>query len=200
MPMMSPAEQAGVASPFDDPAVGETVVLLKTGDVANSYAVGDDLEPRTISTAQLIGAIECKPETPAAPLPANTNERVMAAFDRFTLESHNILGRSRRPSSDTRVRRYLSRQLNITREQHRNDSDELRRIELLRRIFLDHLPPRVMGALRDIRELQVQGDALVRRLEALRATYRLNPPDEEDEGAPEEVQVTRIVCSDGLVP
>ena len=110
-----------------------------------------------------------------------------------------MLGRSRRPSSDTRVRRYLSRQLNITREQHRNDSDELRRIELLRRIFLDHLPPRVVGALRDIRELQVQGDALVRRLEALRATYRLNPPDEEDEGAPEEVQVTRIVCSDGLV-
>ena len=200
MPMMSPEDQVGVASPFDSPIIGESVVLLKTGDVASAYAVGDDLNSRSISAAQFIQTVQCEPDTPGSPLPENTNDRVMAAFDQFTIESRAALGRSRRPSSDTRVRRYISRQLNIAREQYRNDSDELRRIELLRRIFPDHVTPRVIAALREAMELRVEGAALIRRLEALRARYRLSPPDEDgDSAGSEEAKVIRIVCSDGLV-
>ena len=79
-----------------------------------------------------------------------------------------------------------------------DDRDELRRIEVLGRIFLDHLPPRVAAALRDIRDLQLEGEVLIRRLEALRSTYRLNPTEEDDEGDYQEPEITRIVCSDGL--
>jgi len=199
MPMMSPGQQADVESPFDDPKPGETIALLSSDGVTRSYAVGDALEPRAISPAQLIAATKCEPDTPAAPLPENTNGRVMAAFDSFKSESQRTLGRARRPTTDTRVRRYLSRQLSIAREQHKNDPDELRRIEVLRRIFLDHLPDRVVGALRDIRDLRLEGDVLVRRLEGLRHLYRLNPPDEDETPAAPSAEVIRIVCSDGFV-
>ena len=198
MPMMSPAAQTGASSPFDHPTAGETLVLLGSGSVSSAYAVSDHLEVRAITPAQLLAAVECGLDTPVRSLPANTNERVMAAFEAFKGEASRRLGKARRPGADSRIRRYLSRQLNVAREQFRDDRDELRRIEVLRRIFSDHLPPRVAGALRDIRDLQLEGEVLIRRLEALRATYRLNPPDEDDEGDYQEPEVIRIVCSDGL--
>ena len=198
MPMMSPAAQTGVTSQFDDPKSGETLVLIGTVDVTSAYAVGSDKRPRLINPAQFIAASECEPDTQAAQLPADTNERVMAAFEAFKVEASRRLGKARRPRTDSRIRRYLSKQLGIAREQFKDDRDELRRIEVLRRIFLDYLPPRVATALRDIRDLQLEGAVLIRRLEALRSTYRLNPPDEGDEEAYEEPQVIRIVCSDGL--
>jgi hypothetical protein len=199
IPLISPSEQVGATSPFDDPKPGETLVLMNEAGVTDCYAVGDDCEPRSISPAQLVGAMECTPETPAAPLPEKTNERVMLAFDTFKAEAQRKLGRARRPGGDSRTRRYLSRQLNIAREQFKNDIDEVRRIEVLRQIFLDQLPPRVLAALRDIRELHLEGAGLIRRLEALRLTYRLNPPDEgEGDPSSQEPQVIRIVCSEGL--
>jgi hypothetical protein len=197
MPMMSPAAQTGAVSPFDDPTADETLVLLSSGGVSSAYAVSNQLEVRTITPAQLLAAAECRPDTPGRPLPANTNERVMAAFEMFKGEVRGRLGRARRPGADSRVRRYLSRQLNMAREQFADDQEELSRIQVLRRIFLDSLPTRVVEALQDIRDVQLEGEALIRRLEALRARYRLNPP-EEDEAEDLEPQVIRIVCSDGL--
>ncbi len=197
MPLMSPAAQAGIASPFDGPKPGETVVLLSTGGVTDAYAVGDDLAPRKITSGQIIAAVECKPDTPARPLPPKTNERVMATFGQFKEESRSHLGRARRTTSDTRLRRYLSKQLNLLRAHYKDDPTKLRRVDTLRLIFLDHLPPRVEAALRDVRDLGLEGDVLVRRLEALRERYRLSPPDPE-EAREQEPEVIRIVCSDGL--
>ncbi len=198
MPLMSPAEQAGVASPFDGPKPDETVVLLSTGGVTDAYAVGDDLAPRKITAGQLIAAVECSPDTSAHPLPPKTNARVMAAFGQFNEESRSHLGRARRPASDTRLRRYLSKQLNLLRAQYKDNPTELRRVDTLRLIFLDHLPPRVEAALHDVRDLGLEGDAIVRRLEALRERYRLSPPDPE-EGREQEPEVIRIVCSEALI-
>ncbi len=121
----------------------------------------------------------------------------MAAFGQFKIEESRSLGRARRPTSDTRLRRYLSKQLNVIRGHYRDNPTELRRVDTLRLVFLDHLPPRVEAALRDVRDLGLEGDALIRRLEALRARYRLSPPDPE-EAAEREPEVVRIVCSDGL--
>jgi hypothetical protein len=199
MPLISPSSQPKGTSPFDDPQPGETLILLRSGDVASCYAVGDDLDPRSITPAQFIAAAECEPETPAVPLPEKTNERVMAAFERFKEEARRSLGRARRPGADTRVRRYLSKQLSIAKQQVIDDADMLRRIDVLRQIFLDDVPPQVEAALRDIRDLRLEGDYLVHRLEALRERHRLNPPDDEDENGGIEPRVVRIVCSDGLI-
>ena len=197
-PLITPARMASVSSPFDDPRQGETLVLLSAGGVRSCYAVGGGLEPRAISPAQIIAAAECKPDTPTQPLPADTNERVMAAFGAFSADFQRRLGRARRPR-DTRTRRYVSRQLGIATREAGEDAGLLRRIETLRQIFLGEVSPQVESALSEIRNMGLAGSALVNRLEALRERYRLNPPDAADQPRPVEPQVIRIVCSDGIV-
>ena len=199
-PLMSSSTQDSMPSPFDEPGPGETLVLLSEGGVKGCYAVavdGDGVpQPRTISPAQFIAAAECAPDTPAQPLPQDTNERVMAAFEAFKSDMSRQLGRSRR-RPDNRNRRYVSRQLSIARNQV-EDAD-VPMIATLRRIFLGDLTPQVENALTEIRNMRIEGLALVRRLEALRERYRLNPPEDATDSQPPEPQVIRIVCSDGLV-
>ena len=76
MPLVSPAPRAEVASPFENPRPGETLVLLSAGSVKSCYAVADGHEPRQISPAQFAAAAECDEDAPAQPLPRATNERV----------------------------------------------------------------------------------------------------------------------------
>jgi hypothetical protein len=152
---------------------------------------------RGVSLGQLLAAVECTPETPAAPLPSDTNARVMAAYEAMRQDSTERLGRSRRPSGDSRLRRYLSRELRAARTLER-DEDELRRIGILQQIFLDYLPAIVVTDLEDVRRLDMRGDALIRRLEAVRERHRLQPAPEEPDSASSAIEVVRIVCSDGL--
>ena len=197
-PLMSPTSLDSISSPFDDPGPDETLVLLGAGDVHGCYAVGSDLEPRAISPAQLIAAAECDEETPAQPLPRDTNERVMAAFSAFQSDFQTRLGRSRR-RRDTKARRYLSRQLSVALREAGDDTAETQRIEALRRIFLGDVSQQVESALAEIRNLRLEGPPLRTRLEALRERYRLSSPDDEEMAPGQEPQVIRIVCSDGLV-
>ena len=198
VPLVSPTILASIRSPFDDPRKGETLVLLSAGGVRSCYAVDSDLQPRPISPAQLIAAAECGPDTPAEQLPPDTNERVMAAFEAFRTDFQQRLGRARRPR-DSRARRYVSRHLSMAMREAGEDDAAMRRIEVLRRIFLGEVSPQIENALGEIRNLRLDGSVLLTRLEALRERYRLNPPDDSDRSQTQEPQVIRIVCSDGLV-
>lgn len=186
-----------VQLPLDAPRTDETLVLLECDGSRLAYAVGGD-GPRLVTTAQLITAMTCTADTPTPRLPADTNQRVMAAYEAARAHLASRLGREARPRSNTQLHRYLARQLRILREQHRADPAELQRLEVLQRVFLDVVPPVVTDALDEARKLHLDGDSLVKRMEALRERYRLNPADEE-EGTRGEVKVLRIVCSDGLV-
>lgn len=75
----------------------------------------------------------------------------------------------------------------------------MRRTEVFRPVLLEHLPDRVIGVLRDIRDLRLEGDVLIRRLEGVRHLYRLNPPEEDEVPTAPSAEVIRIVCSDGFV-
>ncbi len=195
-PLVPPPSMSPSRSPFDPPSAGETVVLLRQGDVLGCYAAGGDLQARPISPAQFAAAAECDPDTPAAPLPADANARVMAAFDAFRSDMGGRLGRSRR-RRDTRNRRYLSRQLNIIRR--RTEGGEREHAETLRRVFLADVPPQAESHLTAIRDMRLEGDSLIARLNALRERYRLNPPDEGAPPQPPAPAPARVVCSDGLV-
>ena len=198
-PLLSPTNfKAASPAAFDNPVPGETLVLLAAGEVHGCYAVGSGLEPRPISPAQFVAAAECNPETPAEEVPADTNERVMVAFEAFKLEFGQRLGRARRPRN-TRARRYVSRQLNLAVRASADDPDELRRLEVLRQIFSEDLPPQAENALDEIRSLRLEGRVLRVRLEALRERHRLSVPDVSDMDRSPEPEVIRIVCSDGLV-
>ncbi len=198
MPLVSPGEDSSAVSPFGPPSAGETLVLLSVGDVKACYAVASDLQPRPISPSQFVAAAECERDTPAQELPADTNERVMAAFETFKSDFGRRLGKARRPR-DTQARRYVSRRLKIAMNEAEQDASERRRIEDLRRIFQGDLTQPVESALGEIRNLRLEGSALRTRLDALRERYRLNPPDDSDQPEAQEPQVVRIVCSDGLV-
>jgi len=200
MPMMTPAQEQGIESPFDDPHSDESVVLLSAPGVTWSYAVDDRLIPRSITPSQLITALQCDPSTPGHKLPEKHNGRVMAGYHQFRQDAEHRLGRSRRPGSDSRLRRYLSKYLNLAREEAKEDSEELQRIAILRQIFLGNLPDSVIPELRDIRDLSLEGTSLIRRLEALRLRYHLAPPSEDEVGeATMESEIVRIVCSEGLL-
>ena len=198
LPLTVPVQEVGIRSPLDNPSRDETVVLLKEGDRAMAYAVGSDLHPRPLTPSQLLSAMECEPKTPARPLPTDTNERVMAAYGTARHDAATRIGRIRRPSTDTRLRRYLTRQLKLLREAARTEAEELKRIGILQQVFLDHLPPNVLAELNEVRRMEITGYQLVRRLEAIRERYRLNPSDVSN--APTiDMTVMRIICSDGLV-
>jgi hypothetical protein len=63
----------------------------------------------------------------------------------------------------------------------------------------DKLPESVLPELSDIRELDLEGTGLVRRLEALRLRYRLAPVTEDEVGETTmQTEIVRIVCSEGL--
>lgn len=200
IPLTTTKAAAGIENPFDDPRPSESVVIFRTGDHVGTYAVGSARRPRAISAGQLLAAIECAPDEFAAPLPADTNERVMAAYDRYRADFAARLGRARRPGRDTRLRRYLAKHLRVAHEDASEDADEQRRIDLLQRIFLDHVQSNVQAELAEVRKMELTGHALIVRLEALRQRFKLNPPDLDDEEPDtSEIQITRIICSDGLV-
>ena len=198
MPFSGASRIAADATAFDAPKQGETLVLLESGGYRGCYAVGSDLQPRAISAAQFIEAAACEPDTPTRELPEQTNERVMASYEEFKNELRRRLGRSRQ-RIDTRNRRYISRQLNIARDSVSGSTSFNRRIDDLRAIFLKDVSDPVDRALTEIRNLKLEGETLVRRLEALRERFRLNPPRESASDGPREPEVVRIVCSDGLV-
>ena len=185
-------------SPFDDPTAGETLVLLDSDGIKGIYAVSNDLQPRTISAAQFIQAAQCEPDTPAQTLPHGTNERVMAAYAQFKNDLSRRLGRTRH-RVDSRNRRYLSRELNIVRNARSTDIDFVKRVNVVRSIFLNDVSPPVDQALTEIRNLKLDREILVRRLEALRERYRLNPRETSDPVRRREPTVVRIVCSDGMI-
>jgi hypothetical protein len=200
MPMMTPTQEQGIESPFDDPRIDESIVLLSAAGITWSYAVDDRLTPRAITPSQLISALQCSTDTKGQELPEKHNERVMTCYYQFRKDAERRLGRSRRPGSQSRIRRYLSKYLNLAREEAKDNPDELQRISVLRQIFLDILPESVLPELQDIRNLSLEGTGLIRRLEALRVKYRLAPQAEEETTQPTmETEVVRIVCSEGLV-
>ena len=186
-------------APFDEPEAGETLVLLSAGAINSCFAIGDDLDPRPISPAQFIAHAECEEGTPAKPLPAGTNDRVMAAFGSFRGELGQRLGRSRRPRN-TRARRFVARHLNLAKAEAEGNPAESRRIDELRRIFGGPLSPRVEAALGEVHKIQPQGSALLARLAALQDTYRLTVSGDDAVLEAPEADIVRIVCSDGLEP
>jgi hypothetical protein len=198
LPLTTPSQEVGILHEFANPRTGETVAVFKSGDHSGIYAVGEDLKPRNITAGQLLAAIECEPDEPVKPLRSDTNERVMAGYGAYKNELASRIGRAREPGRDTRLRRYLARELRAARDEAGDDENEVRRVDVLQRIFLDHVPDTVQQELAEARRMQLESRHLVVRLEALRTRFKLNPPEEDEPDLDQSTEVTRIICSDGL--
>lgn len=126
-------------------------------------------------------------------------EQLSTVYERAKADIAQRLGRDAKPLGDTRVRRYLSRQFRLLREEYRENEEELKRIGVLQQIFPGNVPPRAAAAIEEMQNAGIPGDALVRSLESLRDLYRLNPPEDGDGTQSVQMGVLRVVCSDGLV-
>ena len=185
---------AGSGGNVDSPQVGETLAMLASSDAIRCYAVGDELIPRLIRTAQFVAAAECEPDTPTQTLPENTNSRVTAAAEAFARDLSRMLGSVRRRTpGNARNRSFVRRQLNGIGA----DIATPQRLEALRQAFTGDLPTVVENELSDLRGLNLGGRELVIRLELLQERYRLNPAERST--VPTATEPTRIVCSDGLL-
>ncbi len=181
-------------SGHDAPQAGETVVMLAASDTVRCYAVDDTLAPRPIRPAQFVAAVECEPDTPAEPLPENTNTRVNACSELFTKDLSRILGSGRRrTASNARNRQYINRQLNGINA----GIAEPQRIMALRQAFAGDLPGVVENEMSELRRLRLAGRELVLRLELLRERYRLNPTTQSETAVA--THATRIIGSNGLL-
>ena len=178
----------------DGPQTGETMVMMAMSDMVRCYAVGKDLTPRLIRTAQFVAAAECDSDTPMQPLPDDTNVRVNAVAQAFGSDLSRMLGGARRRTpGNARNRTFVRRQLNGVGP----DIASPQRVDALRRAFAGDLPTVVENELTDLRRLDLGGRELVIRLELLQERYRLNPSAQSASTATSEP--TRIVCSDGLL-
>ncbi len=178
----------------DDPHSGDTMVMLASSDAVRCYAVGNDLKPRIIRTAQFVVASECQPDTPTQTLPENTNARVSVAAQAFASDLSSVLGTVRRRTpGNNRNRNFIRRQLNGSG----TDVATPQRIQALRQAFAGDLPTVVENELADLRRLNLGGRELVVRLELLQERYRLNPATQR--AVPTTSEATRIICSDGLL-
>lgn len=168
--------------------------MLASSDALRCYAIGEDLEPRLIRTAQFVAAAECEPDTPTQTLPENTNARVTAAAEAFSGDLSRMLGTVRRRTpGNARNRSFVRRQLNGVGA----DIATPQRLDALRQAFAGDLPTVVENELSDLRGLNLGGRELVIRLELLQERYRLNPA--ERSAIRTTAEPTRIVCSDGLL-
>ena len=178
----------------DAPQSGETLVMMATSDAVRCYAVAENLVPRAIGTGQFVTAAECGPDTPTAPLPENTNERVNAASEAFRNDISRMLGSMRRRTpGNRRNRNFIRKQLNGIGD----DIAASGRISALREAFAGDLPTVVENELSDLRLLNLGGRELVLRLELLQERYRLNPATRNT--ARPTAEPTRVVCSDGML-
>ena len=71
-------------------------------------------------------------------------------------------------------------------------------MNILQQVFTDVLPTIVENEITELRRLNLAGRELVLRLELLQERYRLNPTERSGSNNRAQ-QVSRVVCSNGLI-
>ena len=186
------------AMPADGrPNAGATITLVANGDVKQGYAVNADGAATELTHAKLVEWVQCPPDTPAKPLPANINARVRAAVAAMSakLAPQPVAPEPRR--RDGQVIRYINTQLGQLRLDQQADAASLRHIESLRMQFNAELPISVNEQVRDLMREGASGQQLLNALATM--AYELPKPDDGGKTPPPPPGDSRVVCSMSIV-
>ena len=179
---------------------GSTITLLTNGDTKQAYAVNSAGQVNELSHTQLVREVECAPDTPAQPLPPDTNYCVttaVAALAEQMAPQPVALDPRRR---DNQTTRYIRTQIAEARQASSNDTERLRQLETIRRSFDQDLPYSVNERIRTLRRDGIEGDEFISALIAMRSDLPATAaPDQLDEPQRRLTTHTRIVCSMGLI-
>ena len=181
---------------FDHPNVGSTLTLVAGGDVKQGYAVNSDGTVTELTHAELVKQVQCEPDTPAIPLPGDTNARVGAAVAALVekLAPQPITPEPRQRSD--RVARYVDNQLSQLRLEDQADAAYLQRLERLRAAFTADLPFSVNERIRALLRDGATGQQLLDALTAMESELPKSAVAGETRLQP--ASDTRIVCSMGI--
>ena len=182
----------------EHPNVGSTIALVTSGDDKRGYSVNSAGDVTELTHAELVRRVACEPDTPAVPLPPDTNARVSAAA---TALAEELVPKPAEPEPrrrDDQVTRYVNRAIGQLRLDDHADAAYLRHVESLRVAFTAELPVSVNER---IRALMREGTAGQQLLEALTAIAPELPKSESSgESQPKPAGDVRVVCSIGIVP
>ena len=190
--------RAALTAPDDSLYSGQTIVLLARGRRHACYAVGDDLQPTPLEPDEFLALAQCEPQTPGRRLPANTNARVMAAYDAFRqAPAAALLEAPRR----TLNQRYIIQALSRARGDADGNADYRATVDRMRRIYANReYSATVDAAITGMRREGIAGRELTHRLDRLADAHDLRPAAATETAAAGELpEPVRIVCSDGLV-
>lgn len=177
-----------------------TFVFCRAGRYRQLYLVDEQGEVVTREAPRILGWLKCEPDTPAAELPADYNQRVMAVKRQFESEVRARRAEQEHTVSLTRAQRYVRRELRIAFGAT-EDEDLKRQIEVLEQAFTQPGPrPAVRSELNRVHREQITGEALVEVLSDAHTVYGLDAAtptstitkDENDD-------LPRIVCSEALL-
>ena len=178
---------------------GATITLLARNDVRQGYAVNSAGSVAELALAELVRQVECEPDTPAVPLPSDTNSRVSAAVAAFSEQLAPQPAALEPHRRDDRVTRYVSTQLGQLRLDDQADAADLRRVESLRAAFTAELPASVNERISALMRDGAAGRQLLNALAAM-ASELPKPNDSSETRRPSTgIGNTRIVCSMGIV-
>ena len=179
------------------PNAGSTITLVTRGDEKQGYAVSSDGDVAELTHAELVRQAECEPDTPAVPLPLDTNARVGAAaaamIEKLAPQPVDLEPRQR----DDWAARYVNTQLGQLRLDDQADADYLRSVESLRVAFNAELPVSVNERVRALMREGTIGQQLADSLAAMAS--ELPKPDDSRESRPPPTRDVRVVCSMGIV-
>ena len=178
------------------PNDGSTITLVTRGDEKQGYAVNSDGDVAELTHPELVRRMKCEPDTPAVPLPLDTNARVGAAtaalVEKLAPQPVELETRHR----DDRVARYVNTQLGQLRLDDQADAASLQRLESLRVAFTAELPVSVNERVRALMRDSATGRQLLDALAAMAS--ELPKPDHSGESRPPPTSNVRVVCSMGI--
>jgi len=184
--------------------VGErcTYVFCRAGMYRRLYLVDEGGKLVTSATPEVLRWLRCDPDTPAEPLPADHNERVMAVKRAFDAEVEEREAELRHTTQRTAAQRWVLRELRAARQE--TEDERLRaQCDRLEEAFGRHIArPAIRREMNRLRREGVRGPALVRELARIHTLYRMDlddSPESPHETESERERLPRIVCSEAGV-
>ncbi len=177
-----------------------TFVFCRAGRYRQLFWVDEAGEIATREVPRILNWLKCELGTPAEPVPADHNQRVMDVKGLFESEVEARRAERGHTVSLTRAQRYVRRELRLAYSQVA-DEDMQAQINLLEAAFTQPNPrPAVRNELNRIKREGLTGMTLVDALGRVYHLYALDVAATSPESAMDENEaLTRVVCSEGVV-
>jgi hypothetical protein len=181
-----------------DYAQASGVVLCRAGSYRQLYLVNEAGDIISQDIPAILGLLKCEPDTPARPLPAGHNQRVMAIKQKFSEVVQARRAEQRHAAALTLGQHYVLRELRALFSQV-DDEDLRAKITLFEGAFRAPVSEAVRTELNTLRRAEVGRHDLLAVLERLYIRHNLREAAARHTASIESDDLPIIVCSEGII-